>query len=161
VAPAPHCLSLTGVVSGLLTSAGSIAGISRMSCYRISSGYLSAADPGGRSARCLRHDGSGSPHRAQPIPHPSIQASWNAPGRTSSFRVRGVIQQRLVDVELVAFWIGQRDRIVIQALLDDRVQPRSTERHEPRRLSLDPLAPGVERRTPATARVHVDVDAVL
>ena len=67
----------------------------------------------------------------------------------------------LVDVELVAFWVGQRDRVVVQAFLEDRVQPRRTERHEPRRLSLDPLAPCVERQTAATARVHADVDAVL
>ncbi len=50
---------------------------------------------------------------------------------------------------------------MVQIFLNDRVQPRSTERHEPRRLSLDPLAPGLERRTAAAARVYVDVDALL
>jgi hypothetical protein len=56
----------------------------------------------------------------------------------------GVVQQRLVDVELVSFGVDQRDRVVVQALLDDRGQARSTERHEPRCLGLDPLASGVE-----------------
>src|SRR5665647_1702654 len=66
-----------------------------------------------------------------------------------------------VDVELIPFGIGHGDSVMIQTLRDDREQPRGTERNEPRRLSIDPLAPGVERRTATTARVHVDVDAVL
>jgi hypothetical protein len=63
----------------------------------------------------------------------------------------GSIQQRLVDIELVAFGIGQSDRVVVEALLDDRVQARRTEGHEPRRLSFDPLASGSPDRRPPEA----------
>ena len=74
---------------------------------------------------------------------------------------RAVAWYRLVDVELIPFGIGHLDSVMIQTLCDDRAQPRGTETNEPRRLSLDPLLPGAERRTATTARVHVDVDAVL
>src|SRR5450756_1094956 len=80
---------------------------------------------------------------------------------TARLTLGGGAWYRLVDVELIPFGIGHCDSVMIQTLRDDRAQPRGTERNEPRRLSLDPLAPGVERRTATTARVHVDVDAVL
>ena len=66
---------------------------------------------------------------------------------------RAVAWYWLVDVEVIPFGIGHRDSVMIRTLRDDRGQPRSTERNESRRLSLDPLAPGVERQTATTARV--------
>jgi hypothetical protein len=44
----------------------------------------------------------------------------------------GPPKRRLVDVKLVSFGIGHRDRVVVQALLDVRMQSRCTEGHEPR-----------------------------
>ena len=88
-------------------------------------------------------------HREQPVPeHPT---RWTR-RRTSAPRTGGAIDQRLVDVELVSFGIGHRDRVVVQTLLDVRVQPGSTERHKPCRLGLviyERLEALAQRREPA------------
>jgi hypothetical protein len=105
-------------------------------------------DPPIRAQRPIRSNrgmtGWGSPRRERPEQHPSRPAGGHVAAHELATGTRGVAQRRLVDVELVSFGVGQRDRVVVQALLDVRMQSRSTERHEPRRLGLDPLASRVE-----------------
>ena len=110
------------------------------------------ADPGRRPRR--------DPRRAPPRGGGRRQRRPARPRRRRSSRSPTSGPRRLdglVDVELVAFGVEQRHRVVVHALLGDGAQPGGAECDQTGGLGLDQLAPG-PRATTATATAGVDVD---
>ena len=85
----------------------------------------------GRSGRLVaRLVGSGSPRRSDPDQQPRIRAGGRVGARAREWD--GAVQQRLVDVELVSFGVGQRDprsgSRLSSTVVCSRVAPRDTSR---------------------------------